>query len=154
MTRLFFYVAIAFATSFAAVLWAARGFPMHWSGPVNSLQPTVTSTFGDQSARDDERKRQESGPAAQKDAPQGDGRSFGPNEKYMVEGREKQRESAIRALDMPWGSRCSGDDRKQFISGLNFSAPCLKSDGFRHGAEKLIATVVKNERVTGKGCNG
>ncbi|KRR12487.1 hypothetical protein CQ12_39035 [Bradyrhizobium jicamae] len=67
MPRLFFYVAIAFVTSFAAVSWAARGFPMHWSGPVSvsSLQPTIASTFGDTSAMDDERKRRES--AAQKD---------------------------------------------------------------------------------------
>jgi hypothetical protein len=45
--------------------------------------------------------------------PEGDGRAFGSSEKYLVEGREKQRQSAIKALDMPWGSRCSGDDRKR-----------------------------------------
>ncbi|WP_156435197.1 hypothetical protein [Bradyrhizobium lablabi] len=58
---------MAFATSFAAVSWAARGFPMQWSGPVSvsSLQPAITSTFADTSAMDDERKRRES--AAQKD---------------------------------------------------------------------------------------
>jgi hypothetical protein len=68
MTCLFFYVAIAFATSFAAVSWAARGFPMHWSGPVSvsALQPTIPSTFGDTRTMDDERKRREN--AAQKDA--------------------------------------------------------------------------------------
>ena len=131
-------------------------------------------------------------------APQGDGRSFGPNEKYLVEGRDKQRQSAIGALDMPWSSRCSNDDRKQFISGLNeyyyhrnnqtraypetygkaaagyiaaqwstaddrridrltqdaYAKGYLKPSDFRGGAEKLIAAVVKDERVTGKGCNG
>jgi hypothetical protein len=129
---------------------------------------------------------------------QGDGRPLGPNEKYMVEGREKQRQSAIRALDMPWSSRCSGDDRKQFISGLNeyyyhrnrqtesypenhgkagadyitaqwstaddrrivrltqdaYAKGYLKPSDLTGGADKLVATVVKNERVTGKGCQG
>ncbi|KRR12486.1 hypothetical protein CQ12_39030 [Bradyrhizobium jicamae] len=131
-------------------------------------------------------------------APQRDTRDFGPNEKYMVEGREKQRESAIRALEMPWGSRCSGDDRKQFISGLyeyyyhrnrqtesypeNFGKAgadyitaqwstaddrridrltqdayakgYLKPSDLTGGADKMVAKVVKNERVTGKGCQG
>jgi hypothetical protein len=69
MNRLYFYVAIAFVTSFGAVSWAARGFPMHWSGPVSisALQPTITSTFGDQSAEDYERKKPESGNTAQSD---------------------------------------------------------------------------------------
>lgn len=67
MTRLYFYVVIAFATSFVAVSWAARGFPMHWSGPLSSLQPTITSTFGNQSAQDYERKKRESGHTAQSD---------------------------------------------------------------------------------------
>ena len=31
--------------------------------------------------------------------PEGDGRAFGSNEKYLVEARESQRQSAIRALD-------------------------------------------------------
>jgi hypothetical protein len=131
-------------------------------------------------------------------APQGDGRSFGPNEKYMVEGRDKQRQSAIRVLDMPWSSRCSGDDRKQFISGLNYyyyhrnnqmraypenfgkagadyiaaqwstaddrridrltqdayAKGYLKPSDLTGGADKMVAKVVKNERVTGKGCQG
>jgi hypothetical protein len=69
MTRLYFYVVMAFATSLVAVSWAAHGFPMQWSGPVSvsSLQPTVTSTFGDQSAEDYERKKRESEHAAQSD---------------------------------------------------------------------------------------
>ncbi|XSC45111.1 hypothetical protein ACF1BQ_002310 [Bradyrhizobium sp. RDT10] len=67
MTRLYFYVVIAFAISFVAVSWAARGFPMHWSGPLSSLQPTITSTFGDQSAQDYERKKREGGHTAQSD---------------------------------------------------------------------------------------
>jgi hypothetical protein len=193
MTRLYFYVVIAFATSFVAVAWAARGFPMHWSGPVSisSLQPTVTSTFADQNARDDERKKRESGHTA-------DGQAFGSSERFLVEGREKQRQSAMRAFDMPWGSRCSGDDRKQFISGLDYyyyhrqrqtesylesygkagadyiatqwsksddqrierltqeayAKGYLKPSDFTGVAAKMVATVIKNERVTGKGCEG
>ncbi|XSC45110.1 hypothetical protein ACF1BQ_002305 [Bradyrhizobium sp. RDT10] len=129
---------------------------------------------------------------------QGDGQAFGANEKYLVEGREKQRQSAIKALDMPWGSRCSGDDRKQFISGLDdyyyhrqrqtesypesygkagadyiatqwsktddqrierltqeaYSKGYLKPSDFGGVATKMVATVIKSERVTGKGCQG
>jgi hypothetical protein len=68
MTRMYFYAAIAFATSFVAISWAARGFPMHWSEPasIGSSQP-VASTLGDAGAKDYEPKRRESGPAAQPD---------------------------------------------------------------------------------------
>jgi len=131
-------------------------------------------------------------------AAQGDGPAFGGSEKHLVEGREKQRQSAIRAFDMPWGSRCSGDDRKQFISGLDhyyyhrqrqmesypesygkagadyiaaqwsktddqrierltqeaYAKGYLKPSDFNGAAAKMVATVIKNERVTGKGCAG
>ncbi|QWG12383.1 hypothetical protein KMZ29_22160 [Bradyrhizobium sediminis] len=52
MTRFILYVCMAFVTAFVGVSWASRGFPMHFSGPVSvgPLQPTVTATFGDQSA--------------------------------------------------------------------------------------------------------
>ena len=130
--------------------------------------------------------------------PEGDGRAFGPNEKYLVEGREKQRQLAIKVLDMPWSSRCNGDDRKRFLSGLNeyyyhrqnqtktypqnfgkagadyiatqwskaddqridrltqeaYVKGYLKPADFRGPADKMIAAVVKNERVTGTGCAG
>jgi hypothetical protein len=130
--------------------------------------------------------------------PQGDGRAFGSNEQYLVEAREMQRKTAITALDMPWGSRCNGDDRKRFLSGLNeyyyhrqnqtevypqtfgkagadyiarqwsdsddrridrltqeaYAKGYLNPADFRGGAAKMIAAVVKNERVTGKGCEG
>jgi len=130
--------------------------------------------------------------------PEGDGRAFGSSEKYLVEGREKQRQSTIKALDMPWGSRCSGDDREQFISGLNeyyyhrqnqtetypqtfgkagadyiatqwsktddqridrltqeaYAKGYLKPSDFSGAAAKMVATVIKSERVTGKGCKG
>ncbi|KRR01730.1 hypothetical protein [Bradyrhizobium valentinum] len=137
-------------------------------------------------------------PASPPKTPQGDGRAFGPNEKYLVEGREKQRQSAITAFDMPWGSRCSGNDRKQFISGIDhyyyhrqrqtesypesygkagadyiatqwsktddqrierltqeaYSKGYLKPSDFSGVAAKIVAAVVKNERVTGNGCKG
>lgn len=130
--------------------------------------------------------------------PEGDGRAFGSNEKYLVEGREMQRQYAVQALDMPWGSRCNGDDRKRFLSGLNeyyyhrqnqteaypqtfgkagadyiarqwsnsddrrierltqeaYAKGYLNPADFRGAAAKMIAAVVKNERVTGKGCAG
>jgi len=58
MIRLILYASMTFLTAFAGVTWASRGFPMRISGPeiVAPLQPTVTATFGDQSARDYERK--------------------------------------------------------------------------------------------------
>ena len=46
------------------------------------------------------------------------GKAFGSDEQYAVVGREKQRQDAFGALDRPWASRCAGEDRKQFISGL------------------------------------
>lgn len=69
MTRFILYVGMAFVTAFVGVTWAARGFPMRFSGPeiVGQLQPTVTATFGDQSAKDYERKMWEAEHTAQSD---------------------------------------------------------------------------------------
>jgi hypothetical protein len=69
MTRFILYVGMAFITAFVGVTWAARGFPVHFSGPeiVGQLQPTVTATFGDQSAKDYERKMWEAEHTAQSD---------------------------------------------------------------------------------------
>ncbi|MFZ2157281.1 MAG: hypothetical protein WAV72_14330 [Bradyrhizobium sp.] len=69
MTRFILYVCMAFVTAFVGVSWASRGFPMHFSGPagVGPLQPTVTATFGDQSAKDYERKMWEAEHTAQSD---------------------------------------------------------------------------------------
>jgi hypothetical protein len=130
--------------------------------------------------------------------PEGDGRAFGSNEKYLVEARESQRQSAIQALDLPWGSRCNGDDRKHFLSGLDeyyyhrqnqtetypqtfgkagadyivtqwskaddqridrlrqeaYAKGYLKPSDFGEAAAKMVAAVIKSERVTGKGCKG
>lgn len=178
MSRLYFYVAIAFVTSFAAVSWAARGFPMHWSGPasVSSLQ-------------------QSSPPPKMA---QGDGRAFGDNETLLVKGRERQRQYVLGVLDRPWSSRCTDDGRALFIDGLSnyynhryyqtegyretygkagadyiaaqfskaddarierltqeaYAKGYLKPEEFRGAAGQMVATVVKGERVTGKGCAG
>jgi hypothetical protein len=57
MIRFILYVSMAFITAFVGVTWAARGFPVHFSGPVSvgPLQPTLTATFGDNSS---EKKRE------------------------------------------------------------------------------------------------
>ena len=103
MTRLYFYVVIAFATSFVAVAWAARGFPMHSYGPVSisSLQPTVTSTFADQNAREDERR------SGRADTPQTDRRSA---QRKISGGRQREaatirHESVRHAVGQPMQRR-------------------------------------------------
>ncbi|HLX17328.1 MAG TPA: hypothetical protein VKS24_19240 [Bradyrhizobium sp.] len=69
MTRFVLFVCMAFATAFVGVTWAARGFPMWFYYPrfANQLQPLVTATFGDQSAKDYERKMWEAEHTAQSD---------------------------------------------------------------------------------------
>ena len=58
MARFILYVGMAFVTAFVGVFWAARGFPMHRTAPqiVAQMPARLTSTFGDQSAKDYERK--------------------------------------------------------------------------------------------------
>ena len=124
------------------------------------------------------------------------GKAFGSNEAIHVEGRKSQRQDAFNALDRPWGSRCSGEGRKQFISGLNeyyyhrqnqterypeiygqlgadyiakqwsttddqridrltqdaYAKGYLKPADFNGVAGKMVAAVVRDERVTGKAC--
>jgi len=69
MIRLILYASMTFLTAFAGVTWASHGFPMQISRPdiVAPLQPRVTATFGDQSARDHERKMWEAEHTAQSD---------------------------------------------------------------------------------------
>jgi hypothetical protein len=124
------------------------------------------------------------------------GKAFGSNEDITVEGRVRQRQDAFTALERPWGSRCAGEGRKQFISGLGhyyyhrqnqterypetfgqlgadyiarqwsstddqridrltqdaYAKGYLKPADFEELPRKLIANVVKDERVTGKAC--
>lgn len=47
------------------------------------------------------------------------GKAFGAHEDLMKQGRARQRHDAIRALELPWASRCVGTGRSQFISGLD-----------------------------------
>jgi hypothetical protein len=47
------------------------------------------------------------------------GKAFGANEDIAVDGRSRQRQAAFSTLERPWASRCSGEDRKRFIGGLN-----------------------------------
>ena len=46
------------------------------------------------------------------------GKAFGSNEDIHVDSRSRQREAVLKVLDQPWGSRCAGEGRKRFISGL------------------------------------
>ena len=117
-------------------------------------------------------------------------------EKYLVEGRDKQRQDGLRALEIPWSRICTEDGRKEFASGLGhyyyhrqnqmerypenfgktgaayiaqqwasaddtridrltreaYTRVYLKPDDFEAVARKLFLTVVKSERITGKGC--
>ena len=69
MIRLILYASMTFITAFVGVTWASRGFPMQIAEPqiAAPLQPRVTATFGDQSARDHERKMWEAEHTAQSD---------------------------------------------------------------------------------------
>lgn len=69
MSRFYLYVAMAFVTTFVGVSWAARGFPVSFSRPeiVQPLPALVNSTFGDEHAKQYERKMWESEHTAQSD---------------------------------------------------------------------------------------
>jgi hypothetical protein len=126
------------------------------------------------------------------------GKAFGSNEDILVEGRSRQRQAAFATLERPWASRCAGEGRKQFISGVNeyyyhrqnqkerypenfgklgadyiarqwsttddqridrltqdaYAKGYLRPTDFDAVARKMITTVVKDERVTGKACAG
>ncbi|HLX17329.1 MAG TPA: hypothetical protein VKS24_19245 [Bradyrhizobium sp.] len=124
------------------------------------------------------------------------GKAFGANEDLAVDGRASLRQDAFKSLEQPWGGRCAGEERKQFISGLNhyyyhrqnqterypenfgkegagyiakqwattddkridrltqdaYAKGYLKPTDFEPVASKLVAAVVKDERVIGKAC--
>ena len=40
-------------------------------------------------------------------------------EQIHVQSRLDQRKDALSALERPWGARCNGEGRKQYIAGLN-----------------------------------
>jgi hypothetical protein len=126
------------------------------------------------------------------------GKAFGSNEDIFVDSRIGQREAVLRVLDQPWGSRCAGEGRQRFISGLGeyyyqrqnqierypenfgqlgadyiarqwastddrridrltqdaYAKGYLKPADFNAVAGKLIAALVRDERVTGQACAG
>lgn len=60
---------MAFVTTFVGISWAMRGFPMtvSSSSPVGQLKPTLTASFGDESAKAHERKAWEAKHTLQSD---------------------------------------------------------------------------------------
>ena len=75
MNRFYLYVAMAFVSTFVGVSWAARGFPVSFSPAENvsraeivqPLPALVNSTFGDEHAKQYERKMWEAEHTAQSD---------------------------------------------------------------------------------------
>jgi hypothetical protein len=67
MSRFILYVCMAFVTAFVGVTWAARGFPVYSPRFAGQLEPTLTSTFGDDSSKAYERKMWEAEHTAQSD---------------------------------------------------------------------------------------
>jgi hypothetical protein len=48
-----------------------------------------------------------------------DGPGYGSNEAIFVEGRASQRRDAAQAFERPYGSRCAGEGRKQFVRNID-----------------------------------
>jgi hypothetical protein len=127
------------------------------------------------------------------------GKAFGSSEDILVESRRLRRQSTFSTLEQPWGSRCAGEGRKAFITGIGYyyyfrqneieSYPKFfgklgadyiakqwattddqridrltqeayakgyfkPTDFAGIGSSKIVATVVKDERVTGNACAG
>jgi hypothetical protein len=124
------------------------------------------------------------------------GKAFGANEDIEIQSRSEIRQSTFKTLEQPWGDRCAGEGRKNFVGGLSYyyyvrqnqterypenfgqlgadyiakqwsstddqRIDRLTQDAYAKGyfkpadfdglAAKLIAAVVKNERVTGNAC--
>lgn len=57
--------------------------------------------------------------AAQQPMAAADGPGYGSNEAIFVEGRASQRREAALAFERPYGSRCAGEGRKQFVSNID-----------------------------------
>lgn len=56
--------------------------------------------------------------AVQQPAAAVDGPGYGSNEAIFVEGRASQRRDAAQAFARPYGSRCAGEGRKQFLRNI------------------------------------
>src|SRR5262245_23443068 len=94
MSRFILFTWMAFATAFVGVSWAMRGFPVYSFSPIGELKPTLTATFGDESAKAYERKMWEAEHTVQSDKDPkrdtADGR---------VAGRHRLRDVAWRRYD-------------------------------------------------------
>jgi hypothetical protein len=58
---------MAFVSAFVGISWALRGFPTFSFSPIGELRPTLTATFGDESAKAHERKAWEAEHTAMSD---------------------------------------------------------------------------------------
>ncbi|WP_051389749.1 hypothetical protein [Bradyrhizobium sp. Ec3.3] len=67
MSRFILFTCMAFVTAFVGVSWALRGFPTTSYSPIGELKPTLTATFGDESAKAYERKAWEAEHTAMSD---------------------------------------------------------------------------------------
>jgi hypothetical protein len=67
MIRFVLFTCIAFVTAFVGVSWALRGFPAYRVELVSQLKPTLTTTFGGESAKAYERKMWEAEHTSQSD---------------------------------------------------------------------------------------
>ncbi len=67
MSRFVLFTCMAFLTAFVGASWAMRGFPVTLSSPIGALTPTLTSSFGDESAKAHERKAWEAEHTLQSD---------------------------------------------------------------------------------------
>ena len=84
------------------------------------------------------------------------GKAYGSNEDLLVEARGSERQGALEALDRPWGSRCAGEERKQFISGLNeyFYHRQNESERYPENFGKLGADYIAGQWSTTGGSTG
>jgi len=111
MNRFYLYVAMAFVTTFVGVSWAARGFPVGFSPTENvsraeivqPLPALVNSTFGDEHAKQYERKMWEAEHTAQSD---GDA------------ARDKLRLDALQAANAYAMSPCGDITKQNLIEAL------------------------------------
>jgi hypothetical protein len=67
MSRFILFTCMAFVTTFVGFSWALRGFPTYSFSPIGELKPTLTTTFGGESAKAHERKAWEAEHTAMSD---------------------------------------------------------------------------------------
>ncbi|MBR0901986.1 hypothetical protein [Bradyrhizobium liaoningense] len=62
-----------------------------------------------------------------------DGPGFGSNEAIFVQGRATLRRETSLAFERPYGSRCAGEGRKQFVSNIDEYYYHRQNDTERYG---------------------